>query len=725
MPAINPGKWFRKGEQPVEHEGEVPTALETQPETGFTKTMRRTDYPENLVNLITFYLSYLLMLGSAVVIIYFSLQKESSFTQEFAVQPFPTVVYAWNANPAATTLPPASDSGSGSGGGRATCSPHYYERGTRLEYACTSIATDARESLSFSLYSTIPYPATFKTYRSPTLRYPDIEVPTYYIKHSTYLAPATVTVSAATFATSTAATEPTSMPPSPSATQASAASSVTVTAAPAALQARQAGSASSSVRLATASAGSPALQGVDYASASISAIARGTIVSTMPTPTSYRIANTVYMAKMKGGLYTYFVVVACLAVALATPTFLLVNYNLAVARKKVFPREIETLGEPSTTEQAKTGLDENNKTAPAVPRPRTVQIRNVADQARQQAGTATAPIFEHFHAMGPQPAPAPAWTASLPQYVRDRAVKRQRAVADNTTNTTQRRTASPDADTRTREATNDIELQPRTNAETPQQEEAPPAYHERHNTRGVPQWLTTRLGPAAPADEDDIEVDEPSPPESLASIDTEEALERFQGGPVMSVFRRPAARPDVPLQVRTDGTRLSLRLSWMILPTYAFVFFWDGLAFLFVLIAEITAVGLVADPMVDVGSFVRSGGCFGKPADKDSVYDLQRQLCTRFLSIFPVTYSDISPAISLTKVGGDLLAVTLAMVVLFVAQLTWHITLFRKSHLAGRDGMDPKTKIGDKAYTGKTRWGYMAVCESVGSHGWRAGDIIG
>ncbi|TKY91059.1 hypothetical protein EX895_001058 [Sporisorium graminicola] len=715
MPSPNPAKWFRKREQRVEHEEEVSTALETQPGLGSSQWMRSTLYPENLVNLTTFYLSYLLLLGSAVVILYFSLQKESSFTQTFEVQGFPSVVFAWNANAAATSLPPVSDTGSSSGGGRATCSPYYYDRGTRLEYACSSIATDARESLSFSLYTTIPYPATFKTYRSPYLKYPDIEVPPYYLKYYTYIGPATATNRATATA---AATGPTTMPLSASATQASAVSSATLTASPAGLQARQAGSASSSRRSATASAGTPALLSIQYASASVSALVAGTIVSTMPSPTAFRSSNVVYTAKMKGGLYIYFIVVACLAVAFATPTFILVNYNLSVARKKVFPREVETPRDTSAQEPAKPQTGQNDKTVPiAAPSPRRRIAENPNMPSRAQTRTGPTPIFERFHAtplesfrgMHPEDTPAPAWTASLPQFVHSRALARQRGSGADTT-----------AGARTDlVASHSIELQPRVDAGTPQQEEAPPAYNERDSTRGVPQWLTTRLGRADAVEEDAIEVSEPRSRESLASIDTEEATNRFRGEPASVVIRRALTLTDSPLEVRTDGSRLSMRLAWMILPTYAYVFIWDGLAFIFILIAEITAVGLVADPMVDVGTFIRSGGCFGTPADKDSVYDLQRQLCTRFLSIFPVNYTDVSPSISLIKIGGDLLAVTIALVVLFLAQLAWHIALFRKSSLTVRDGMEPRNLINDSKYTGRTKWGYLAVCDNVGSHGWR------
>lgn len=224
--------------------------------------------------------------------------------------------------------------------------------------------------------------------------------------------------------------------------------------------------------------------------------------------------------------------------------------------------------------------------------------------------------------------------------------------------------------------------------------------------------------------EDTIEVIAPF---SAVCDDTEDTPKVEEPVSVLSAsqLRRIRSNAQELPQTRTDGSRLSLRLAWLILPSYAYLYLWDMALFMLLLILEITAFGLVADPMVDVGKFVRNGGCLGAPVDKDSVYDLQRQLCStrKFLSAFPVAYSNATPPTTLTRIARDLLIVQISLAALFLTHLAWVITLFRKTHLTRRDGIEPSDhKQGDR-FTGRTRLGYIAVAERVGSHG-RATDKV-
>lgn len=308
---------------------------------------RTTDYAENVINLASFFLFYVLMLSSAVVVAVFSLREEASFVQSFAVQPLPNLIFAWNGDPASTALPSVSPTPQ-TGGGQATCTPDYWDRGTRVEYLCTSVAAEARESLEFTLYTTTPFPATFSTYRDADLRYPDIEVQTYSIAFYTYITPTATAFNVAGQVVSTQAPTSTPSVASPTVVQAPAAHAAAATSPPTVLHPRQASGISTSANVATPTSASLSLRKIDYERSSLSALAAGTIVSTLSTPAATTTSIVVYTAKLKTGNYIFYTVVAVIALAFATLTLLLVSYNLAVATKKVWPpapllREDQTL----------------------------------------------------------------------------------------------------------------------------------------------------------------------------------------------------------------------------------------------------------------------------------------------------------------------------------------------------------------------------------------------
>ncbi|KAF6767406.1 hypothetical protein PSEUBRA_004670 [Kalmanozyma brasiliensis GHG001] len=622
--------------------------------------IRTTDYRENLVNLVVFYSSYVLMLASAAVVIYFSLRRESSFDQTFDVQAFPDVVFAWNADRAVTALPTISAPGSG---GQASCTPYRWSRGLRLEYDCTSLAADATERLFFSLYSTTPYPATTKTYRDSRLRYSDIEVPTYYVSYSTYIPTTTANVNAAASTPSIPAGPSAIGISAPSAVQLAADIAATVTPAPALMRKRQESSAAQSTITASPTPTSLPLRKLEYPSSSLSALAAGTIVSTMATPSPTTTSIVVSTAKLKPSFNIFFIVAAVLPVVFASLTTLLVSCNLMIATKKEWPPR-QSRPSPLTAEQRVELAAETRKAT-----------------KRKKDESALSKKLDR-----------PARKATGPRA----GAKGQRTVSSGG---------------------GDVFRQLGRGAQPEPSEAAPPAYQEQDDSvQHVAAWLAQ---PRATQNEvDAIEV------ASISTVSSDSnATANFADQLAIDTapsFDHVRVDPRIVLPTRTDGGRLPLRLAWFILPSYTYIYMWDMLSFVVLLVAVISAVGLAGDAAMDVSTFVRSGGCLGEPADKDSVYDLQRHLCSnnRFLSAYPVAYSNPTTKATLTKVGGDVLALSIGLVVLFLAYLTWVTALLRKSHLTHRDGMEPRGNDEGKRITGRTRWRYFTVWNKVGTHGW-------
>lgn len=536
---------------------------------------RTSSYPENTLNLASFYTSYLVLLASAVLVAFFSLQPSTSFIQTISVQPLPNLVFVLNSDPAATTLP------SEGSGGKATCTPDYWYRGTRIEYDCTSTAANGEESLRFTLYTTTPFPAK-PTYRPKTLKWPDIEVGSYGLSYYTYIPDAT-----ATSPSSSAAAVATPTPP-PSE--------------------------------------SLSLRSIEYPSSSLSALQAGTFISTLPPPSPTTTSITVYTAKLKEGTYVYFTVVAVMTAVLASMTVGLVSFNLAVASRKVYPEESEQI----THE----GLKEGHGAV-----------------ATQEADTTTRRVALDGRSM----------VSTLPMYQRFRAAQSSRTLQI--------------------------------------QDAAPPAYQEHPDGAAT---SSPTLATSIPHTEDLIEEIFPTAVPTMEEVHTPKISPPRSTGPSTSV----------------NGRRLSLPQSWLILPSYAYLYLWDMLPFLPLLILLITAVGLLIDPMLDLHRFLSSGACLAPPASKDSVYDLQRLVCGggKFLSAYPFAYSDPSPKATLGNVARDLVIVLVALGALFISYLAWTVGLLRKNTLTRRDGYEPEGVDGERRYTGRTREGYVAVCETVGSH---------
>lgn len=621
--------------------------------------IRTKDYRENLVNLVVFYSSYVLMLATAAVVIYFSLRKESSFDQTFDVQAFPDVVFAWNADRAVTALPTISAPGNG---GQASCTPYRWSRGLRLEYDCTSLAADARERLFFSLYSTTPFPATTKTYRDSRLRYSDVEVPTYYVSYSTYIPTTTANVNAAVSTPSISAGPSTIGASAPTAVQFAANIAATVTPAPAPIKARQESNAAQSTITASPTSTSLPLRKLEYPSSSLSALAAGTIVSTQATPSPTTTSIVVSTAKLKPSFNIFFIVAAVLPIVFATLTTLLVSSNLIVATKKVWP-PWESYPAPLTTEQRSELAAETRKAATGK-KDKTASSKKLDQPAK---------------ASGPRA-----------------GVKAKRTVSSGEGHVDRRlgRGAQPELT-----------------------EAAPPAYQERDDSvQHVAAWLAQPGTTQNAGDAIEVVSISTVSSDSSASANFADQLV-IDNAPSYDHVR---VDPRIALPSRTDGGRLPLRMAWFILPSYTYLYMWDMLTFMVLLIAVMSAVGLAGAGAMDVSTFVRSGGCLGEPADKDSVYDLQRQLCSnsKFLSAYPVAYSNPSAKATLTRVGGDLLALLIGLAVLFLAYLTWVTALLRKSHLTHRDGMEPHGNDEGKRITGRTRWRYFTVLNKVGTHGW-------
>ncbi|GAC99605.1 hypothetical protein PHSY_007208 [Pseudozyma hubeiensis SY62] len=656
------------------------------------RPLRTEDYCENFVNLVAIYLTYLIILTSAAVAIYFSLRGESSFLQTYDVQSYPNVVFAWNADPSGTALPPVS----AADGGSATCSPAFSARSSYLRYSCTSVASDGRESLRFQLYSTDLATVTHTQWRDPRLKYSDIEVPTYFLTYYSSLDVASLTSKFGSYLTTSVNDLPTRTPVLASAAFTPSMTAGTATSTSASLQARQASAtvssaasaATTSARSITNPSASPSLRRIDYGSASISAVAAGTIVSAAPAPPPTTTTIRIYTAKLEQSHYIYFIVVAGLAALLVTPTTILISYNLSVATKKVFPPEDRAVQAAATAlgaaiTPAKAESEPRQATRSTVranvgpERKRVNNHRRTSNHARtttSPGGTSTAangataelPLFQLYGSMS-------AWREGM---------------------------------TTTTEAASTVD---QIQAELP--EVPPPAYQERDSGIATVTQLTSR------AHEDEIEVasepdDDSNSTSSITPPHVQPYSHNFRREQEASFQHRLRRRARGPFETRTDGKRLSLRLAWMILPSYAFLFFWDGIAFIFLPISELAAIGLAGDALLDLASFIRAGGCAGPLSTNDGVWDLQKQVCGALLGQYPNAYSRPRPALTLIRVGGDLLAILLALVVIFLAQLTFHIGLFRKSHLSERDGMDPNDTPG--RYTGKTEWGYIAVCEKTG-----------
>ncbi|KAJ9476338.1 hypothetical protein PHBOTO_000001 [Pseudozyma hubeiensis] len=663
------------------------------------RPFRTEDYRENFVNLVAVYLTYLIILASAAVAIYFSLRGESSFLQTYDVQGYSNVVFAWNADPSGTALSPVS----GADGGSATCSPAFSARSSYLRYSCTSVASDGRESLRFQLYSTDLATVTQTQWRDSRLKYSDIEVPTYFLTYYSSLDVASLTAKFGTYLTTSVNDLPTRTPVLASAAFTPSMTAGTATATSAALQARQASATVSSAasvpttsaRSITSTSASPSLRRIDYGSASISAVAAGTIVSVAPAPPPTTTTIRIYTAKLESSHYIYFIVVAGLAALLITPTTILISYNLSIATKKVFPPEDRAV------EDAATALGAATTHAKAESRPRqatrsTVQA-NVEPQRKRVNNHRTSNHARTTTSPGGINTAANGATAALPLFQLYGSMSAWREGMATTT-----------------EAASAVD---QIQAELP--EVPPPAYQERDNGIAAATQLTSRANEDAieVASEPDHDSDNTS---SITPTHVRPYSHSFQREQEASFQHRLRRRARGPFKTRTDGKRLSLRLAWMILPSYAFLFFWDGIAFIFLPISELAAIGLAGDALVDLASFIRAGGCAGPLSTKDGVWDLQKQVCGALLGQYPNAYSSPRPALTLIRVGGDLLAILLALVVIFLAQLTFHIGLFRKSHLSERDGMDPIDTPG--RYTGRTEWGYIAVCEKVGHHGRRANE---
>ncbi|SPO20517.1 uncharacterized protein UTRI_00916_B [Ustilago trichophora] len=660
------------------------------------------DYFENLVNLISFYVCYLLVLASAALIFFFGWRERAVTFQTFDVQAYPAVVYGWNADAAATTLPSISPTAVGAGG-VATCAPDFYEKGSHLQYACTSIATEGTEKLRFYLTSLIPFPPTSSFYIPRTQRFKDIAVRSYYVLYSTYLPPKSTTAGASSSTPSVAGSSQglvsTTGSFNPTPPQAASSISATATAAAAVLQPRQASA--TSAPFATASpTSSLSLVSIQYPRSSLSALMAGTIVSRFPTPSATTTSIPVESAAFSRGYAVFFTVIAALPLFSMTVTLILATYNLNVARHKVWPPE------PGHGQGQRLERVAELVTRPTATPPASVPLRIYNEHM------SLAKLWSDKGPLSP-------WGGTGESEVRSPPTRRPRAKSHARPNVDQSVFLPP---TYEQARANSLPSAAEPDAASPTVERAeanPPAYQE-EPTRDAPATMPSN-DQANEGDDDAIEVASSVSTGSDGDSDPHRAAPhivptRFGYGVSRSIPADKAAPP----KTRTDGTRLPVRLAWMILPTYAFVFHLDLVIFFLVAIPEIVALGMAADAFKDIIAFLRTGGCIGASSTKGSVYDLQRSLCgpQRYLASYPQEYSNARPATTMSLFARDPAIVLSGLVILFVAHVAWIVTLIRKSHLAEKKGMEPFDGDSGRMTTGRTRWRYVTVWNKVGAHGW-------
>ncbi|SPO21439.1 uncharacterized protein UTRI_00916 [Ustilago trichophora] len=695
-------KLFRRGRG-------SPTDLEVVTECSPVIESSNAHYPENLVNLISFYVCYLVVLASAVLIFFFGWRERAVTVQTFDVQAYPAVVYGWNADAAATTSPSISPTAAGAGG-VATCTPDFYEKGSYLQYACTSIAAEGTEKLRFYLTTLIPFPPTSSFYIPRTQRYKDIAVSSYYVHYSTYL-PSKSTSTGASSSTPSAAGSAQSSTSSagllsPTPAQAASSTSATSTSAAAVLQPRQA-SATSAPFASAIPTSSLSLVSIQYPTSSLSALMAGTIVSRFPTPSATTTSIPVESAAFSEGYTIFFTVIAALPLFSMTMTLILATYNLNVARKKDWPPEPgHGQGEGENKLRERLIRLEQLATSPAAPSPATVPLSIYNDHMN------LAKLWADKGPLSP-------WTGRGGSEVRSPPTRRPRAETQASPNVDQS-VFLPPAYEQAREHSSSSATGPVVASSTAEPIEShPPAYQEEPTTGASVTMPPNDL--ANEGDDDAIEVASSVSTDSEDGSDSHRAAPRIV--PIRSGFGISCSIPAdkmVPPKTRTDGTRLPVRLAWMILPTYAFVFHLDLVIFVLVVIPELVALAMAADAFKDVTAFLRTGGCIGASSAKGSVYDLQRSLCgpQRFLASYPQEYSNARPATTMSLFARDPAIVLSGLVILFVAHVAWIATLIRKSHLAEKKGMEPYDSDSGRMTTGTTRWGYVTVWNKVGVHGW-------
>ncbi|SPO44679.1 uncharacterized protein PSANT_02365 [Moesziomyces antarcticus] len=662
---------------------------------------------ETAVNLFFYYFFYLLLMASAVITIIYAQRPPSNFDQTFDVQPLPGVIFAWNRDAAATAVP-AISSGRDDSVESATCTPYDWDRGTRVGYDCTSIASDGQAKLVFSLYSTTPYPPTVRGYRATTDRYDDVSVPTYYVKYYTYLPPqstsslpsaaATASPSAGLAARETIEQAQASSPSysGPSRTQV-APRAASATLAPVSLQARQVGGVPSSATTATpAPSSSLSLIKIEYVQSSMSALVGGTIVSVSAMPSPSTVSINAQTAKMNDGFKYFFSAIAVVPAFFATLTMICVSYNLSVAARRV---RRSRRGSGASAEAVQDSQNDVDEKVGRKPRPSKGNRRAQSAHVDRDDNRWTSDTLMAIHEVGETDATSTISKPSTMPPAYERRTVARRASVDS--RSVRRGARTPSVLTGV--------------AQMGDGDSAPPAYASRPPSR-VGDARTDGQG------NDDIEVIAMD----SGSEHTEEA--------VASLFSSDRPAPDLSLgpvdsmaTPRTSTKRSSsLLVGWMVLPIYAYMFWWDYAAFIVVGLLQIAAFSLAADAMLDVGKFVRDDACLGDGDD----YSLYRSLCGRgrFRATYPLIYTDTRPRTTIWLFASDLLILQISLVVLFVANLGWMITIMRKTALTERNKLEPDRRITNERHTGRSGLGYIVVLHKTGNHGkygdWNAADDV-
>ncbi|GAC72399.1 hypothetical protein PANT_7c00083 [Moesziomyces antarcticus T-34] len=664
---------------------------------------------ETAVNLFFYYFFYLLLMASAVITIIFAQRPSSNFDQTFDVQSLPGVIFAWNRDAAVTPVS-AISSGGDESVESATCTPYNWDRGTRVGFDCTSIAPDGQAKLVFSLYSTTPYPPTVRGYRATTDRYDDVSVPTYYVKYYTYLPPrstssipsiaATASPSARLAARDAVvqAQASSSSYLGPSRTQV-ARTAASATLAPEPLHARQVGDVPSSATSATpAPLSSLSLIKIEYVQSSMSALVGGTIVSVSPMPSPSTVSINARTAKMNDGFKYFFSAIAVVPAFFATLTIICVSYNLSVAARRV---RHSRRSSGASMEPVQGGQNDVEEKVECKPRPSKRNRRAQSAHVDRDDNRWTSDTLTAINEVGETDATSTMSKPSTKPPAYESGTVARRASVDS-------RSVRPGA--RAPTVMTGV-------AQMADGDSAPPAYESRPPSRVDDARTVGR-------EDDDIEVI--ATPSESESEHTAEAVASF--------FSSDRPAPDLSLGAvdsmaapRTSTKRSSsLLVGWMVLPIYAYMFWWDYAAFIVVGLLQIAAFSLAADAMLDVGKFVRDDACLG---DGDN-YSLYRSLCGRgrFRTTYPLIYSNTRPRTTIWLFASDLLILQISLVVLFVANLGWMITIMRKTALTERNKLEPDRQITNERHTGRSGLGYIVVLHKTGNHGkygdWNAADDV-